>query len=146
VDNDQKHILIVDDSKDSREMYAQHLSLKGFRVSMACDGKEGLEKAFELHPHLILMDLRLPVIDGWEATRLLKAEERTKDCPVVVITGLTWLQPNSIECDGWLTKPCPLDQLDAEITRVLKARDEGKELSQRSARAAPLGVPLPGNP
>jgi CheY-like chemotaxis protein len=121
MENEQTHILVVDDSKDSREMYAQHLSLKGYRVSMAADGKEGLEKAFELHPHLILMDLRLPIIDGWEATRLLKEDERTKACPVVVITGLTWLQPKALECDGWLTKPCSLDRLDAEISRVLVA-------------------------
>jgi CheY-like chemotaxis protein len=119
--NEQAHILIVEDSKDSREMIAQHLSLKGYRVSMAGDGREGLEKAFELHPHLILMDLRLPIIDGWEATRLLKEDERTKACPVVVITGLTWLQPKALECDGWLTKPCSLDRLDAEISRVLVA-------------------------
>jgi CheY-like chemotaxis protein len=122
MENEQTLILIVEDSKDSREMIAQYLSLKGYRVSLAGNGKEGLEKAFELHPHLILMDLRLPIIDGWEATRLLKADERTKDCPVVVMTGLTWIQPKTLECDGWLTKPCPLDQLDAEINRVLVGR------------------------
>ena len=122
MENEQTHILIVEDSKDSREMIAQHLSLKGYRVSMAGDGREGLEKASELHPHLILMDLRLPLIDGWEATRLLKEDERTKDCPVVVITGLTWIQPETLECDGWLKKPCLLDQLDAEINRVLLGR------------------------
>jgi two-component system cell cycle response regulator DivK len=116
----QTHILIVEDSKDDRDVYAQYLSRKGYRVSIAGDGKEGLEKAFELHPHLILLDLWLPIIGGWEATRRLQADERTKDCPVVVITGHVWHQPRTPQCAGWLTKPCPLDQLDAEIARVLE--------------------------
>jgi len=119
---EQIHILIVEDSKDERDMFAHYLSMRGYRVTQAGDGKEGLEKALDLHPHLILMDLWLPTIGGWEATRRLKADERTKDCPVVVITGHALIQPDTLECDGWLTKPCPLDQLDAEITRVLEAQ------------------------
>jgi CheY-like chemotaxis protein len=118
----ETHILIVEDSKDERDMYALHLSRMGYRVSMAGDGEEGLEKAFELHPHLILMDMWLPKIGGWEATRRLKTDERTKHCPVLVITGQSPVQPSTLECDGWLTKPCPLDQLDAEIARLLEAR------------------------
>lgn len=121
--NDTKHILIADDSQDDREMYAQHLTQRGYRVSTATNGKEALEKAFELRPHLIMIDLRLPAIDGWEATQRLKADERTKDCPVLVITGLTWLRRTELECDGWLTKPCPLDQLDKEIVRILDERN-----------------------
>ncbi len=121
MEGEQKHILIIEDSEDERDLYALHLSLKGFRVSKAEDGKEGLEKAFELRPHLILIDLWLPTIGGWRATQLLKADQRTKNCPVVVITGHVTLQPKTLECDGWLTKPCPLDQLDAEIARVLGA-------------------------
>lgn len=120
MEKERIHILIVDDSEDDLDMYAQYLSMQGYRVSKARNGKEGIEEAFEFRPHLILMDLRLPSVDGWEATRTLKADERTKSCPVVIITGLTWLQPKALECDGWLTKPCQLDQLDAEITRVLK--------------------------
>ncbi len=120
--NEQTHILIVEDSKDDREMYAQFLSMKGYRVTMAGDGKEGLEKAFELHPNLILLDLRLPTIDGWQATRLLKEDERTKDCPIVVITGLMWLRPKTLDCDGWFTKPCSLKELDEEIARILETR------------------------
>jgi len=119
MEKEQIHILIVEDSDDDREMLAYHLSLKGYRVSKAGDGKEGLEKAFELHPQLILMDLWLPLIGGWEATRHLKSDKRTKDCPVVVITGHALIQPSTLPCDAWLTKPCPLERLDAEITRLL---------------------------
>jgi CheY-like chemotaxis protein len=122
LENEQIHILIIEDSADERDMYAMHLSLKGYRVSKASDGKEGVEKAFELHPHLILIDLWLPTIGGWEATRRLKADDRTKDCPVVVITGHAVIRPGTLECDEWLTKPCPLDQLDAAIAKVLHAR------------------------
>ena len=129
--NEQTHILIVDDSEDDRELYARYLSQKGYRVSMARDGKECLQMALDLHPHLILMDLRLPALDGWQATRLLKADERTKDCRVVVVTGLTWLQPKSLECDGWLVKPCPLDLLGAEIASILEPGGEAKGLAQQ---------------
>jgi CheY-like chemotaxis protein len=145
VENEQTHILIVEDSEDDREMYAHHLSLKGYLVSKAGDGKEGLEKAFELQPHVILIDLWLPCVGGWEATRRLKADERTKHCPVVVITGHPVLRPRTLECDGWLTKPCPLDQLDAEIARVLRTR-EGKVVTPNMAGTEPSGTPLPGNP
>jgi CheY-like chemotaxis protein len=124
MDYQRTHILIVEDSEDERDMFAHHLSLMGYRVSKAADGKEGLEKAFALHPNLILMDLWLPTIGGWEATRRLKLDERTKDCPVVVITGNVRVQPSTLSCDGWLTKPCPLDLLDAEIARVLQSRDK----------------------
>jgi CheY-like chemotaxis protein len=123
--NKQTQILIVDDSKDDREMYEQYLSMTGYRVSTADNGKEGLEKAFELQPQVILIDLRLPVIDGWEAAQRLKADDRTKASRIVVITGLTWLQPKILECDGWLTKPCPPDRLGAEIARVLETRTPG---------------------
>lgn len=117
----QTHILIVDDSRDDRELYAHHLSMQGYRVSMAADGCEGLEKAFKLHPDLILLDLRLPLLGGLEAMRLLKADDRTKHCPVVIVTGYVWRPPKTSEFDGWLTKPCPLDQLDLEVARALKS-------------------------
>jgi CheY-like chemotaxis protein len=116
------HILIVEDSNDEREMFAHHLSMMGYQVSVADDGKKGLDKALEIHPQLILMDLWLPTLGGWEATRLIKADEKTRDCRVVVITGHAMFQPSTLECDGWLTKPCPLDKLDAEIARVLQTR------------------------
>lgn len=115
--NQQAHILIVEDSPDDQDMYAQHLSMKGYQVSTASDGKEGLDKAFKLQPHLILLDLWLPRISGWEAMQRLKADERTKHIPVLVVTGHCSVRtPGS---DGRLTKPCPLDQLEAEIARIV---------------------------
>ena len=124
MDNPQTHILIVDDSPDDRNMYAHFPSRKGCRVSKARDGKEGLEKALELQPHLIVLDLWLPIISGWEAMHRLKTDERTKHIPVLVVTGHSSVRTR--ECDGWMTKPCPLDQLAAEITAILEARGEGR--------------------
>jgi CheY-like chemotaxis protein len=119
MDDRQTHILIVDDSADDRNMYTHYLTRKGYRVSKAHDGKEGLEKAFWLVPDVILLDLWLPKISGWEVMQHLRAEERTKNIPVLVITGHTLVQP--LECDAFLTKPCPLDQLGVEIAHTVKA-------------------------
>ena len=80
-------ILVVDDYEDAREMYAEYLRFCGFRVAEARNGNEALEQAFTLMPDLILMDLSLPGMDGWEATRQLKADERTRNIPVVALTG-----------------------------------------------------------
>jgi two-component system cell cycle response regulator DivK len=107
------HVLIVDDSADDRTMYAHYLTRKGYRVSKAHDGKDGLEKAFGLLPDLVVLDLWLPKVSGWELMQHLKAHKRTRHIPILVITGHTLVQP--LECDGFLTKPCALDQLGAEI-------------------------------
>src|SRR5262249_15295979 len=80
-------ILVVDDYQDAREMYAEYLQFSGFRVAEARNGNEAVDQAFALKPDLILMDLSLPGMDGWEATRQLKADERTRNIPVVALTG-----------------------------------------------------------
>ena len=80
-------VLVVDDYAAAREMYAEYLEFSGFRVAEAKNGAEALDKAFALTPDVILMDLSLPVMDGWEATRRLKADERTRGIPVVALTG-----------------------------------------------------------
>ena len=80
-------ILVVDDYQDAREMYAEYLQFSGFRVAEARNGNEAVEQALSLRPDLILMDLSLPGMDGWEATRVLKADERTKNIPIVALTG-----------------------------------------------------------
>jgi two-component system cell cycle response regulator DivK len=113
IDDRQKHILIVEDSEDIRKMYGLYLSQKGYRVSEAHSGEEGLEKAFGFGPDLVVLDLWLPKISGWEVLRRLKSDERTKHIPVLVITGHSIVAPK--ECDGFLTKPCRLDQLGVEI-------------------------------
>ena len=116
-------VLVVDDFQDNREMFAEYLSFSGFRVAEAATGREALDRAFELIPDLILMDLSLPEIDGWEATRCLKSDPRTQQIPIVALTGHA-LAGHSREardagCDAFLTKPCLPDALVLEIRRVL---------------------------
>ena len=116
----QTHILIVDDSEDDRDLYALNLTRKGYRVTKAHDGEDGLEKALALEPDLVVLDLWLPKISGWGVLLRLKSAERTKHIPVLIVTGDDSVQP--LECEGLLTKPCPPDELGAEIARTVDAR------------------------
>ncbi|AKT41430.1 response regulator [Chondromyces crocatus] len=130
-------VLVVDDFQDNREMFAEYLAFSGFRVAEAATGREALDKAFELLPDLILMDLSLPEIDGWKATRFLKNDPRTKAIPIVALTGHA-LAGHSREardagCDAFLTKPCLPDTLVAEIRRVLATRSSGDSTSSKGA-------------
>ena len=116
-------ILVVDDYADAREMYAEYLRFCGFRVAEARNGNEALEQAFSLMPDLILMDLSLPGMDGWEATRQLKADPRTSRIPVVALTGHALAGASEgakkAGCDSFVTKPCLPDDLVVEVRRML---------------------------
>jgi len=116
-------ILVVDDYEDAREMYAEYLRFCGFRVAEARNGNEALEQAFTLKPDLVLMDLSLPGMDGWEATRQLKADERTRQIPVVALTGHALAGASEgakkAGCDSFVTKPCLPDDLVVEVRRML---------------------------
>ncbi len=118
-------ILVVDDYQDAREMYAEYLQFSGFRVAEARNGNEAVAQAFSLRPDLILMDLSLPGMDGWEATRLLKADDRTKHIPVVALTGHALAGASEgakkAGCDSFVTKPCLPDDLVVEVRRMLGA-------------------------
>ena len=122
-------ILVVDDYQDAREMYAEYLVFSGFRVAEARNGNEAVAQAFALTPDLILMDLSLPGMDGWEATRLLKADERTKHIPVVALTGHALAGASEgarkAGCDSFVTKPCLPDDLVVEVRRMLSAAKKG---------------------
>jgi CheY-like chemotaxis protein len=122
----QPHILLVDDFADNREMYAEYLVFSGFRVSEAVDGHEALRKAGELLPDLIVMDLSLPGLDGWEATRRLKASASTRSIPVVALTGHALeghaQSARAAGCDGFIIKPCEPEALLQEIRKILRER------------------------
>ena len=119
-------VLIVDDFDDNREMFTEFLSFSGYRVAQATTGKEALERAFSLLPDLILMDLSLPELDGLEATRCLKKDERTKRIPVLALTGHAVAghsrDARAAGCAAFLTKPCLPEVLLGEIRRVLDTR------------------------
>ena len=118
-------ILVVDDYQDAREMYAEYLQFSGFRVAEARNGNEAVEQAFALKPDLILMDLSLPGMDGWEATRRLKADDTTRHIPIVALTGHALAGASEgarrAGCDSFVTKPCLPDDLVVEVRRMLGA-------------------------
>ena len=120
-------VLIVDDVDHGREICSEYLQFRGFRVATAADGQEALDKAFELLPDIILMDLSLPKIDGWEATRRLKNDDRTRAIPVVALTAhaLASAHDKAMEagCDSVVTKPCLPKDLEAEVRRQLEGGD-----------------------
>ena len=116
-------VLVVDDSEDGREICAEYLTFRGFRVSTAEDGAQALRQATQLHPDLILMDLSLPVLDGWEATRRLRQDRRTCDIPVAALTAhaLAARVQTALDagCVAVLTKPIEPRALEAEVRRLL---------------------------
>ena len=121
-------VLVVDDVAHGREIFAEYLEFRGFRVATAADGLEALDKAFELLPDIILMDLSLPGLDGWEATRRLKGDERTRMIPIIALTAHALASAHdkamAAGCDSVVTKPCVPKDLEAEVRRQLAARSE----------------------
>jgi CheY-like chemotaxis protein len=116
-------VLIVDDFDDNRQMYAEFLTYSGYRVLEASNGAEALAQATEHVPDLVVMDLSLPVLDGWEATRRLKRDARTRHIPVVALTGHA-LEGHSqgareAGCDAFLAKPCLPDKLLETVKAML---------------------------
>ena len=118
-------VMVVDDFPDNVEMFAAYLRFEGLRVLEASNGLEALDKAVTELPAVIVMDLSLPGLDGWEATRRLKADPRTKRIPIVALTGhaLAGSSERAKEagCDSFLTKPCLPEVLHAEIMRFSNA-------------------------
>jgi two-component system cell cycle response regulator DivK len=130
-------ILLVEDFDDAREMYREYLTFSGFRVETARDGREALEKARRLSPDLILMDLSLPVIDGWEATRLLKADPATAHLLIVALSAHALAAEGErarvAGCDGFIAKPCLPPDLVTQVGGFLKTQTTGRK-SKASTR------------
>jgi len=116
-------ILLVEDHEMNRDMLSRRLKKRGYEVAIAVDGAEGLEMAGSDSPDLILMDMSLPVIDGWEATRRLKADEATRSIPVVALTAhaMSTDREKAMEagCDAYETKPVELPRLLETIEKLL---------------------------
>ena len=119
-------ILVVDDFGPAREVYEQVLSTSGYRVAVATDVVEAIEKSVTLRPELVLMDLAMPGQDGWEAMRQLKGDDRTRSARIVVLTGLHNAagakRAKRAGCDAYLVKPCLPETLLRVVRGVLAER------------------------
>ena len=119
-------VLLVEDSEESRDGLARHLRRKGYETLIAVDGREGVEVAGAEAPDLILMDMSLPGLDGWEATRKLKAAPRTRAIPVIALTAhaMAGDREKALEagCDDYDTKPVELARLLAKIQSLLERK------------------------
>ncbi|HEU5194808.1 MAG TPA: response regulator [Methylomirabilota bacterium] len=122
MEGDSLLVLLVDDYPDNRDIYVQFLTYSGLRVEEAENGHQALDKAFSLRPDVIVMDLSLPGLDGWEATRRLKHDPRTRDIPVIALTGhaLAGHSKGALDagCDAFITKPCLPERLLEEIRAI----------------------------
>jgi len=118
-------ILVVDDFDDNRAMYAEYLTYSGYRVEEATNGQEAVDLATRLLPDVVVMDLSLPVMDGWEATRRIKGNEKTRAIPVIALTGhaLAGHSKGAKEagCDDFVAKPCLPEVLLERVERLLGA-------------------------
>jgi CheY-like chemotaxis protein len=116
-------ILLVEDNEMNRDMLSRRLERKGYTVVIAIDGQQGVDMTYSETPDLILMDMSLPVIDGWEATRRLKADEKTKGIPVIALTAhaMSGDREKALEAgsDEYDTKPVELPRLLAKIEALL---------------------------
>ena len=119
-------ILLVEDNEMNRDMLSRRLERKEFEVAIAIDGQEGVNMASSESPDLILMDLSLPVIDGWEATRQIKADPATQTIPVIALTAHAMAGDEqkalAAGCDDYDTKPVNFSRLLGKIENLLGAR------------------------
>ena len=118
-----KKVLLVEDNEMNRDMLSRRLIKKGFDVVEAVNGREGIDKAKSEKPDIILMDLSLPEIDGWEATRILKADKTVQDIPVIALTAHAMAGDKEkaigAGCDDYDTKPINLPQLLEKMENLL---------------------------
>lgn len=116
-------ILIVEDNEMNRDMLSRRLMRRGYEVEIATDGEAGVEAARRARPDLVLMDMSLPVIDGWEATRRLKADPVTAAIPVIALTAHAMAGDReralAAGCDDYDTKPIDLQGLIGKIARLI---------------------------
>jgi CheY-like chemotaxis protein len=116
-------ILLVEDNEMNRDMLSRRLMKKKYEVTIAVDGKQGVDMAMADHPDIILLDMSLPVMDGWEAARILKADASTKDIPIIALTAhaMAGDREKALEagCDDYDTKPVEFKRLLGKIQAML---------------------------
>ena len=119
-------ILLVEDNEMNRDMLSRRLVRNGYEVSIAIDGQQGVDMAMSQLPDLILMDMSLPVIDGWEATRRIKANDATRKIPVIALTAHAMAgdreKAMEVGCDDYDTKPVEITRLLGKIAALLATK------------------------
>ncbi len=119
-------VLLVDDEEDQRELMAEFVEREGFRVATAASGEEALEAIAEHRPSIVVMDLWMPGLDGWETTKRIKADAATKDIPVVIVSahaiGEHLRRAREAGADAVIAKPCPPSTLVERLRALLAAR------------------------
>jgi len=131
-----KTVLLVEDNEDNRIVYSTILQHFGYRVMEALNGEEGIAKARTEQPDLILMDISIPVIDGWEATQVLKRDPKTRRIPIIALTAHALASDREkameVGCDSYLAKPCEPKTVVSEVERFI-GRGDGRRSSARTA-------------
>jgi two-component system, cell cycle response regulator DivK len=116
-------ILLIEDNEMNRDMLSRRLVKRGYEVVIAVDGREGVDKARAESPGLVLMDMSLPILDGWEATRELRADPATRSIPVIALTAHAMAGDReralAAGCDDFDTKPIELERLLGKIQALL---------------------------
>ena len=122
----QQTILLVEDSDDIRLLMKMFLELKGYRVLEAANGQQAIERSLEGLPHLILMDLSMPVMDGWEATRQLRLLEQTREVPIIGLSAHCHDEPRELAirvgCNDCISKPVDENVLNGILAEYLTAQ------------------------
>ena len=122
-ENNQKTVLLVEDNEDNLVVYRTILEHVGFKVIEARDGEEGVNRAKQYMPNLILMDISIPKMDGWEATQRLKSDQATKNIPIIALTAhaLEEDRQKALQagCDGYLAKPVEPRRVVQEVERFV---------------------------
>ncbi|MGI8908020.1 MAG: response regulator [Candidatus Sumerlaeaceae bacterium] len=125
-----KTVLLVEDNELNRDMLSRRLERKGFEIMIATDGKQGVQLAQSALPDLVLMDMSLPVMDGWEATRLLKQNPLTRAIPIIGLSAhaMAGDREKALKagCDDYETKPVDLNRLVAKIEGLTTAAGEAR--------------------
>jgi CheY-like chemotaxis protein len=115
-------VLVVDDDVDARRIYAEYLRSKGWNVTMAADGRKAIEKANDLKPDVVVLDLAMPRVDGWTVLKTLRESSWTRPIPIIVVSAVSDGRDEAfyLGCDAFLTKPCPPEVVWLQILAMFR--------------------------
>ena len=119
-------VLIIDDDVDARRIYCEYLRVKGLTAFSAMDGRSGLEKANDLKPDVIVLDLAMPRVDGWTVLKHMRESSWTSPIPIIVVTANHAVRDEAFQagCDAYLLKPCPPETLWLQVRALLRMRSD----------------------